>query len=176
MIISVAELKRIPEFSGIGESILQRKLDGIEELIRAYTNNNFQNRNIRFSAPSINGVIKGHLSYLKVGDTLQITDSINKGLVVITGIDRVNRTITFDKTLYDSDINLMTKVEYPASIVDGVINLLQWDVQNRQKVGVQSETLSRHSVTYFAQDEGNQLMGYPSALLGFLKPYCKARF
>jgi hypothetical protein len=70
----------------------------------------------------------------------------------------------------------MTKVEYPASIVDGVINLLQWDVQNRQKVGIQSETLSRHSVTYFAQDEGNQLMGYPSTLLGFLKPYCKARF
>ena len=176
MIISVAELKRISDFSGISDSILQRKLDGIEELIRAYTNNNFQNRNIRFSAPSINGIAKGHLSYLKVGDTLQITDSINSGLVVITAIDRVNRTITFDKELYDTDTNLMTKVEYPASIIDGVINLLQWDIQNRQKVGIQSETLSRHSVTYFSQDEGNQLMGYPSTLLGFLKPYCKARF
>jgi hypothetical protein len=51
-----------------------------------------------------------------------------------------------------------------------------WEVQNRSKVGIQSETLSRHSVTYFAQDASNQLMGYPVTLLGFLKPYIKARF
>lgn len=51
-----------------------------------------------------------------------------------------------------------------------------WEATMRDKVGVASETLSRHSVTYFAQDAGNQLMGYPVTLLGFLKPFTKARF
>ena len=46
----------------------------------------------------------------------------------------------------------------------------------RPKTGVKSETLSRYSATYFDQDANNQVMGYPVALLGFLKPYIKARF
>ena len=44
------------------------------------------------------------------------------------------------------------------------------------EVGVQSETISRHSVTYFNMDGDNSIMGYPKSLLGFLKPYKKARF
>ena len=58
----------------------------------------------------------------------------------------------------------------------GVLELLKWDIKNRPKTGVKSETLSRYSVTYFDQDANNQVMGYPVALLGFLKPYIKARF
>ena len=95
---------------------------------------------------------------------------------MVKTIDRVNKTMTLDADLYDAEYNLVTKVEYPDAIVDGVINLMQWEVQNRSKVGIQSETLSRHSVTYFAQDANNQLMGYPVTLVGFLKPYIKARF
>jgi len=72
--------------------------------------------------------------------------------------------------------NLITKVEYPVDIVQGVINLMKWEVENREKVGIKSETLSRHSVTYFDQDANNTVMGYPVALLGFLQPYMKARF
>ncbi|MBR1620121.1 hypothetical protein IJ674_09545 [bacterium] len=95
---------------------------------------------------------------------------------MVTVVDRENNTMTLDADLYDAEHNLVTKIEYPAAIVDGVVNLMLWDVQNRDKVGVQSETLSRHSVTYFAQDASNQLMGYPTTLLGFLKPFTKARF
>ena len=113
---------------------------------------------------------------MKVGDTVQITQSDNEGLYVITKIDRVNRTVTLDSELADTGYNLITKVEYPDAIVEGVINMMIWEVQNRSKVGIQSETLSRHSVTYFEQDAENQLMGYPVTLLGFLKPYIKARF
>lgn len=32
------------------------------------------------------------------------------------------------------------------------------------------------SVTYVDYDANNQVMGYPVSLLGFLKPYMKARF
>lgn len=175
MIISVKELMEMPEFSGKSEKTLQRKLNAIEDLVRAYTNNNFQNRRIRFEAPS-NSILQGWNNLLKVGDTVQISQSVNDGLYIITKIDRVNRTVTLDSELAETQYNLITKVEYPDAIVEGVINMMIWEVQNRSKVGIQSETLSRHSVTYFEQDAENQLMGYPVTLLGFLKPYIKARF
>lgn len=66
--------------------------------------------------------------------------------------------------------------EYPPDIKMGVVNMLKWDLENRDKVGVQSETISRHSVTYFNMDGDNSAMGYPKSMLGFLKPYMKPRF
>ena len=75
-----------------------------------------------------------------------------------------------------NSIDLVTKVEYPANVIQGVVNLLIWDQTNKKKVGIKSETLSRHSVTYYDQDVNNQVMGYPVSLLGFLSPYMKARF
>jgi len=71
---------------------------------------------------------------------------------------------------------LTAKGEYPADVKMGVVNMLKWDLENRDKVGIQSETLSRHSVTYFNMDGDNSSMGYPKSLLGFLKPYKRARF
>ena len=75
----------------------------------------------------------------------------------------------------ESDV-LVTKVEYPVDVVMGVVNMLQWDLSNRKKVGIQSETISRHSVTYFNLDGDNSTIGYPKSLIGFLNPYKKARF
>lgn len=167
---------QMTEFSGQSENVLKRKLKGIENLIRAYTNNNFQNRMKRFSAPSSETVLCGYCNLIKIGDTVQITESINEGLYIVKGVNKTSKTMILDSDLIDDVHNLVTKIEYPDSVVDGVVNLMIWEVQNRQKVGIQSETLSRHSVTYFAQDAENQLMGYPITLLGFLKPYIKARF
>lgn len=72
--------------------------------------------------------------------------------------------------------HLTAEGEYPMDIKMGVVNLMKWELNNRDKVGVASETISRHSVTYFNMDAGNAVMGFPSSLLGFLKPYMKARF
>lgn len=69
---------------------------------------------------------------------------------------------------------LTSEGEYPADVKMGVVNMLKWDAE--KKVGIQSETISRHSVTYFNMDGDNSVMGYPKSLLGFLKPYMKARF
>ena len=69
-----------------------------------------------------------------------------------------------------------SEVEYPKDVIMGVINMLRWDLSNRDKVGIQSETISRHSVTYFNMDRDNSIMGYPKSLMGFLKPYKRARF
>lgn len=175
MIISVTDLMNLPEFSGQDEGILKSKLEGIEILVRKYTNNNFQNRNIRFLADSEGSVLNGVSPFLKVGDTIQITESgVNDGLYVITALDE--ESVTVDKELFTVDHNLVTKIEYPPAVKAGVIDLMKWEVGNRDKVGIKSETISRHSVTYFDLDSNNQVMGYPVSLLGFLELYKKARF
>ena len=66
--------------------------------------------------------------------------------------------------------------EYPADIKFGVANMLKWQLDNGDKVGVQSETISRHSVTYFDLSGDNSTMGVPKSLTGFLMPYKRARF
>ena len=67
-------------------------------------------------------------------------------------------------------------VVYPADVKMGVINLFKWDEDKRDKVGVASESISRHSVTYSDMTGDNCIIGYPKALMGFLKPYMCARF
>jgi hypothetical protein len=42
-----------------------------------------------------------------------------------------------------------------------------------EKVGIKSETISRHSVTY--EDSGNLFMGYPVGILNGLTLHKKAR-
>ena len=86
VIISVTELKRMPEFKGIHETTLLRKLKAVESLIRSYTNNNFQNRLIRFSTASSENELLGVCEYLRVGDTVQISESINDGLYTVKSI------------------------------------------------------------------------------------------
>lgn len=175
MIVTVDELMQMPAFAGEHEKPLKRKLDGIENLIRSYTNNNFQNRHVRFVASSMGNKLFGNNSFISAGDTIQISQSgVNDGLYVVTEVDE--SWISVEADLFHVPKNLVTKIEYPPDIQQGVIELMLWEVENRQKVGIKSETLSRHSVTYYDLDTNNQVMGYPVSLLGFLKPYMKARF
>lgn len=173
MIISVSRLRGFISTSEIDE-VLEAKLQSLELLIRKYTNNNFQNRNIRYSCDIESNKLMFTSLYLKEGDTIQISESkYNNGLYVIKSL---NGGITLDKDIYDEPNVLVTKVEYPMDVQMGVVNLIKWDEENRSKVGIQSETISRHSVTYFNMDGNNSIVGYPKSLVGFLKPYMKARF
>ena len=177
MILTVEELMSLPEFQGQDEDTLIQKLLAVEEMVRSYTHNNFQNRNIRFEASSWNNVLEGASPFLKEGDTVQVTESgVNDGLYVVAGVDLNNERVEVDKTLWKVRHNLVTKVEYPFDVKMGVVNLMKWEVTNRDKVGIKQETLSRHSVTYYDQDSTNTVMGYPVSLMAFLKPYIKARF
>lgn len=167
MIISVEELKQHITTDKT-DNALETMLQGIELSIRKYTNNNFQNRNKRFYADIENGNFSfSSYPFMSEGDTVQISESkLNEGLCVLSD----------NMGLLDEKNVLVTKVEYPVDVKLGVVNMIQWDLQNRQKVGIQSESLSRHSVTYFNMDGDNSTIGYPKSLLGFLKPYMKARF
>ena len=156
------------------KSEIENKLAALEVAIRKYTNNNFQNVNIRFTASVENGLINGSHNFIQKGDTIQISKSkVNDGVYTVTNIR--DGKIEVGKDLFDAPFNLITKIEYPADIQSGVINLLKWDIQNREKVGIKSETISRHSVTYYDLDMNHEL-GYPKSLISFLKPYMKARF
>lgn len=176
MILSVKEAKDfLPELSTVSDDLLKQKLDAMEVMVRKYTNNNFQNRNIRFLADSVGTILNGSSPFLVEGDTIQVSDSrVNDGLYVLTSVS--DDSVVVDRPLFTVGHNLVTKVEYPADVKLGIINLLKWDVGNRDKVGIKSETISRHSVTYFDLDSSNQVMGYPVSLLGFLESYKKARF
>ncbi len=161
------------KFANYSDTELQRELAAVEQAIRSYTNNNFQDRAKRIECSSLNGVLQGTSPYFKVGDTLQISKSNNAGLYVITDI---GETTALDGELYDEPYNLVTKIVYPADVVAGAISLLDWKFNKSDKVGIQSETISRHSVTYFNMDGDNSIMGYPKSLFGFLKPYKCAKF
>lgn len=174
MILSVEELKTFVECGAMTDKQIKAKLNAIESAIRSETNNNFQNRKFRFNAPTDNKSVLCNNLYFAVGDTIHITQSINEGLYVITSLEE--GVMTLDKSVYPAEFNLVTKVEYGDDVKMGVVNLMKWEVSMRDKVGISSETISRHSVSYFSQDSSNTLMGYPKALIGFLEPYYKARF
>ena len=173
MIISIEKLKSFIS-TDMEDQALELRLSALESLIRKHTNNNFQNRNIRTAARVEDGTICGNFQMFKPGDTIQISAGINEGLYVIKSTDGTSANV--DKDVYDVDNILVTKVEYPDDVVMGVVNLLNYDLTMRKKQGIQSETISRHSVTYFNQDGANTSMGYPKSLLGFLEPYRRARF
>lgn len=176
MIISVEQAKNYVDFAGWDDERIRMKLDAIEQTIRAYTHNNFQDIAYRRTADIIDGTLHvDGVSPFVVGDTLQISESpLNAGLYVVDVADE--STVIVEKNVVDEKGVLLTKIKYPADVIDCVLNLLRWEVEHREKVGIKSETLSRHSVTYFDQDANNQIMGYPAALLGVLKAYKKARF
>lgn len=176
MLITAYELKEnYKQFDGISDGLIFRKLAVIESAIRKHTNNNFQNRNIRIEADVKNGVIQGSSPYLKVGDTIEISNGINKGLYTVS---TVSETITTDTELFDSEKNLITKIEYPLEVIEGAIDILDWELvqKGKEKSGIASETISRHSVSYVQRTGDNTINGYPIELFNFCKEYMKARF
>lgn len=174
MIISVEKLRTYVT-TNLSNEVLEEKLQALELLIRKYTNNNFQNRNIRFKCNASSTGLELSTPYLKAENTIEISQSqYNDGVYYITSIEDEN--ITLNKVLFDEEDVLITKVEYPFDIQMGVVEMIRWDLNNRDKVGIQSETISRHSVTYFDMSHDNTIMGYPISLLGFLEPYKRARF
>lgn len=179
MLISIEELKEIysdKDFSRFSDKRIELKLESIEMAIRKYCNNNFQNRNIRYKCiVKDNKVIFISKINLKVSDTVQISYSkFNNGLYVVKEINEDKSYFVLDKPLKDEDI-LITKVEYPIDIIDGAVEILNWDFNKSDKVGISSESISRHSVSYQTYDGNNTVYGYPSRLFGFCKHYVKGR-
>ena len=71
---------------------------------------------------------------------------------------------------YDSSVCLL---EYPADVIKCAVDLFKWKQDMGENVGIKSETISRHSVTY--EDSATLFMGYPVGILNGLNLYKKAR-
>ena len=170
MIIPVEKLRK-QITTPLSDDLVIAKLDAIESVIRAYTNNNFQIRGVRFEAHSEGNCLHGSPRYFTVGDTVQISMSgVNDGLYVVTEV--YDDHIEINKDLFEAEC-LVTKVQYPADVVQCALDLFKWKETMGDKVGIKSETLSRHSVTY--EDSATLYMGYPVGILNGLKLYRKVR-
>ena len=164
---------------------LEDKLLALEASIRKHTNNNFQNRKFRFYGTIVDGSIITETRFFKEGDTIQISGSnYNDGLHVITG--KTETTLTFKEPLYDEANVMITKIEYPADVKEGVLKILRWQYKNEDQnynpeaeKEIQSETISRHSVTYAkdaTESDIDSEFGVPRKYTAFLKHHMKARF
>ena len=176
MLFSAGDLKsRYKKFADIEDDLITRKLSNIESIIRKHTNNNFQNRLVRFSASVEGGIIKGNSPYLKSLDTIEISDGINKGLYTVISTENGTKTI---EPLYDYPKQLITKIEYPIDVIEGAIDLLDWELikQGKENSNIASESISRHNVSYVQRTKDNTIKGYPIELFDFCNEYKKARF
>lgn len=167
MILSVEKLREYLPSINMSDEAIRARLESLETLIRKYTNNNFQVRTIRTTGNIRNGeLIFADASRFKKGVSFQISQSLYNDGVYVYGEKH---------EFEDEDGVLITKVVYPPDVVQGVVNLFKWDFENRDKVGVKSESLSRYSVTYYDLD-ANSEVGFPKGLVAFLKPYMRAQF
>ena len=107
MIISVKDLKSKLNINNVTDEVLQDKLEALEYLIRKYTNNNFQVRNVRFKCNIINGDIEGSSILLNKDDTIEINKSkFNDGIYNITDINEntiLNEKLIDGKALTKED-------------------------------------------------------------------------
>lgn len=174
MLWTIEQLKKMEEFKDIPDETLKQKMGAIEVAIRGYTNNKFQNTRVRFESESRENVLFSYNDNIKVGDTIEISQSIsNNGLYVVTEIK--DRNTCVDSQLSENKYNLVTKIEYPKDILEGSLSMLKWNLDNADKIGIASESLSRHSVTYFNMDKTNTVSGYPISIMGFCTPYMRAK-
>ncbi len=178
MIVTVEKFREYVQ-TDLTDSQIKEKLSALESLIRARTNNNFQKRNRRCAADIFNSKFIFDLPIFKNGDTVQISESpYNNGLYV------VGEEETED--LVDEVGVIATKVIYPPDVQMGAIECLKWILKNELQNGsetenkpIQSETISRHSVTYASDSTETDIdstIGVPRKLTAFLIPYIKARF
>lgn len=178
MIISVAELKQYIT-TNVSDAVLEAKLQALELKIRNYTNNRFhQMPLVRIEADIVGGIfVSESLIPFKVGDTVQVTlgdKATDYGIYTVKEVNGL--TFAVNEDVSDMAQIKVTKVLYKADVKMGVVDMLKWDLEKRDKVGIKSETISRHSVTYADTSEFNAKLDYPKTLCGFLNAYIKPRF
>ena len=176
MIISLGDAR------SIDASVTQEDLDGFETAFRSLTNNNFQNRHIRFTDMtfiSVNEIrIGSPIVGLKVGDTVEVNYSVyNDGLFVIDEIVGHNLKVQGAPFFVaNTSGSMITLVQYPADIARGIKKLIAYDKKMASKIGIKSESISRMSITYYDVNASENIDGYPASLLSFLTKYEKMRW
>ena len=175
MIMTIGEFRQHVD-TDAPDDVLEARLQAVELFIRGYTNNSFQVKGTGRIVDVVGGTFMMEaLNPYEVGDTIHVSGSDkNDGLYTVKEVNEFTCTVN-EKTRDEIDV-FVTKVEYPADVKIGAIELMKHDICKREKVGIASERISRHEVSYHAVDATNTVRGYPQHLMGFLKQYMKARF
>ena len=166
----------------IDYNVTQEDLDAFEVAFRSLTNNNFQNKHIRFKDIEFVGTnliaIQDPIVGLKVGDTIEVNYShYNDGLFVIEEI--AGKQIKVQGTPFfvaNTGGSMLTLVQYPADIARGIKKLIEYDKKMASKIGIKSESISRMSITYYDVNASENVDGYPASLVSFLQKYEKMRW
>ena len=166
----------------IDDSITQEDLDAFEVAFRSLTNNNFQNKHIRFKDIEFVGenliAVKDPIVGIKTGDTIEVNYShYNDGLFVIEEI--AGKQIKVQGTPFfvaNTGGQMVTLVQYPADVKAGLKKILSYNLKMASKIGIKSETISRMSTTYYDVNASETVDGYPAAMVSFLKKYEKMRW
>lgn len=174
MIITLADAQTIDP------TITQDRLDSYETAIRAITHNNFQLPEVRGRGLTISGDVvtfdRDNLTEaLLAGDTVQLGGAgANDGLYTAKSVADGSLTLSDAPRLsgYFSAA-IVTLVQYPADVKEGVRRLIEYDKKMASKTGVKSETISRMSVTYYDANSAESVSGYPANLMSFVKKYAK---
>ncbi len=185
MLMTVEELKSYIKTEEPA-AVLEAKLKAVELQIRKYTNNNFQVRDIRRTGDIVGGLFMVEaLTPFEVGETVQVSQSgAADGIYTVKTV--TDSTFTVNERVRDAKDALITLVEYPIDVKLGAAKMIGWLLKaeaagsgDKAAMPIQSETLSRYSVTYAADATEADLdaaFGVPKKLTAFLKGYKKARF
>lgn len=176
MIITLTEAQLIDS------SLTKDDLIGLEVAIREITNNNFQNTRVRFGVAEIiepneirvNGSVRG----LRVGDRIELNNSdYNENLHTVGEIDgNVIKTADGDLLAEKQSGMIVTLVRYPQDVKNGVKKILDYEKKTAKNLGVKSRSIARVSEIYFDVTAAENVNGYPTALLSFIKKYRKMRW
>ena len=176
MIITLAEAQKIDY------TLTKEDLIGLEVAIREITNNNFQNTRVRFSVAEIiepnsikfNSPVRG----LRVGDRVELNNSdYNDNLHTVGEIDGNVIKVADGGLLSEKQSGLIvTLVKYPQDVKNGVKKILEYEKKTAKNLGVKSRSIARVSETYFDVTAAENVNGYPTALLSFIKKYRKMRW
>lgn len=173
MIVSKEMIAEEKDLSSLSETQLALRQEAVEQYIRNKTNNCFTVKGICFEGTVRGAVVNGSHPNIVAGDRVEIHDSgANDGLYDVVAVTDSGTELS--APLFDGEVKVRL-VRYPMDVVLGALNLLKWDEQHRDSVGLQAETLSRHTVSYDVNAD-KRGEGYPHSMLGFLKPHVKARF
>jgi hypothetical protein len=185
MLMTVDELRLFIDTDKT-DFVLESMLAALELEIRGYTNNGFSTRTRSVGNLSDGEFTSTEAIPFKAGDTVCFTGARkNHGkLAVVSAVQ--DKKMTLDGVFDDEWAIVLSGVDYPTDVKMGAVNIIDWKLRNaarnagnNSKAPVQSETISRHSVTYATDSTETDLdavFGVPKKHTAFLQHYKKARF
>lgn len=186
MLMTIAELRAHVQTDETDET-LEARLSALELLIRKCTNNPFQQRGSRVRADMAGGRFLSDAPVpFAPGDTVMVSESARMPGALLTVKEAGSGSFTVEEPIHEENGVLVTKVAYPMDVKLGAAGILKWQLKNEaansgdaSQKDVQSETLSRYSVTYASDATESDLdaaFGVPKKHVAFLKHHKKARF